>query len=68
MPETNVWLTFGGGEEIQVDAVWRRERVSVELDSWHFHGGTRKSFEDDRSRAATLQAAATATSSSRGGS
>ncbi|HVW18819.1 MAG TPA: hypothetical protein VHB30_11280, partial [Solirubrobacteraceae bacterium] len=55
-PETNVWMTFGAGEEWQIDALWRREQVSVELDSWRYHQD-RRSFEADRLRAATLTAA-----------
>ena len=55
-PETNVWVTLGGGEEWQLDVLWRERRVSVELDSWRFHGD-RRSFEADRARAATLTAA-----------
>lgn len=55
-PETNVWMSFGAGEEWQIDALWRDRRVTVELDSWRFHGD-RRSFEADRARAATLTAA-----------
>ncbi len=55
-PETNVWMTFGAGEEWQIDVLWRQEMVSVELDSWTYHRD-RRSFENDRLRAATLTAA-----------
>jgi very-short-patch-repair endonuclease len=40
----------------EVDCVWRRERVIVELDSWRSHG-TRAAFERDRERSRILQAA-----------
>jgi very-short-patch-repair endonuclease len=39
-----------------VDALFRAERLIVELDGWEYHG-TREAFEDDRERdAATLAA------------
>ena len=41
-------------EEHEVDAVWREERLLVELDSFEFHG-TRAAFERDRARDAALQ-------------
>jgi very-short-patch-repair endonuclease len=34
---------------IEVDAVWREQRLIVELDGWRAHG-TRKQFADDRAR------------------
>jgi very-short-patch-repair endonuclease len=37
------------GRFIEVDALWERERVAVELDSRGIHG-TRKKFESDRQR------------------
>jgi very-short-patch-repair endonuclease len=43
-------------EGFQVDAVWRRRRVVVELDGWTDHG-TRRGFEEDRERDALLTAA-----------
>jgi very-short-patch-repair endonuclease len=49
-PETNV-LVAG----CQVDALWREQRVAVEVDSWRFHGH-RKAFENDRHRDAKLRA------------
>jgi very-short-patch-repair endonuclease len=40
----------------EVDALFRAERLIVELDGWEYHG-TREAFEDDRERdAATLAA------------
>jgi len=39
-----------------VDALWPRERLVVELDSWEFHGD-RAAFERDRARDADLQRA-----------
>src|SRR5262249_4414810 len=43
-------------EGMEVDAVWPRERVGVELDGFAFHGH-RTAFERDRARDAALQAA-----------
>jgi REase_MTES_1575 len=43
-------------EDFEVDAVWRRERVVVELDSRTFHL-TAAAFEQDRERDRILQAA-----------
>jgi hypothetical protein len=40
----------------EVDALWRRERLVVEVDGFAFHGG-RAAFERDRRRDAVLQAA-----------
>lgn len=40
----------------EVDAVWERERVIVEIDGYAFHGSRRR-FEHDRRRDAELQAA-----------
>jgi very-short-patch-repair endonuclease len=50
-PETNVYL-----EGIEVDCVWRSERVVIEVDSWEFHR-TRAAFERDREKSRVLQAA-----------
>ena len=54
-PETNVLLEVGG-ETIEVDALWRTERVAVELDSRRFHD-TPLAFERDRRRDRRLIAA-----------
>lgn len=47
-PETNV--VVGG---MEVDFLWRTERLAVEVDGWEFHG-TRRAFEGDRRRDAAL--------------
>lgn len=50
-PATNVTV-----EGLKVDAVWRPQRIAVELDGWQDHG-TRRGFEEDRERDARLTAA-----------
>lgn len=50
-PSMNVWV---GDQE--VDAAWLDQGVIVELDSWEYHR-TRRAFEDDRARSATLTVA-----------
>src|SRR3954468_15660660 len=45
-PEVNVWLTVGE-HMYEVDWLWRRERVAVELDGRGAHG-TAQAFEHDR--------------------
>lgn len=40
----------------EVDALWPRQRLAAELDSWEFHGH-RAAFERDRIRDTTLQVA-----------
>lgn len=50
-PATNAQV-----EGFEVDAVWRAQRVAVELDGWQDHGA-RRAFEEDRTRDATLTAA-----------
>lgn len=50
-PSTNALV-----EGFEVDAVWRAARVVVELDGWQDHG-TRRAFEKDRERDATLTGA-----------
>lgn len=52
-PETNVWLTHGGGEQWQPDLLFRRERVIVELDDDSHK--TAKAFELDRHKDVTRQ-------------
>ncbi|HWT92027.1 MAG TPA: DUF559 domain-containing protein, partial [Solirubrobacteraceae bacterium] len=51
LPETNVDVAG-----IQPDAVWREQRVAVEVDGYEFHGD-RRSFEEDRERGVRLTAA-----------
>jgi len=51
LPATNTYV-----EGFEVDAVWRAQGVAVELDGWSDHQ-TRRSFETDRERDATLLAA-----------
>jgi very-short-patch-repair endonuclease len=48
-PETNVLM-----ESIEVDFLWRDERVIVEVDGWASHG-TQAAFERDRPRDARLE-------------
>lgn len=50
LPSTNALV-----EGFQVDAVWRTQRVAVELDGWTDHQ-TRRAFETDRARDAVLTA------------
>jgi hypothetical protein len=54
-PETNVILTIAG-RTFEVDCLWRRERLIVELDAYGTHS-TRASFESDRERDQILVAA-----------
>lgn len=49
MPETNVRM-----QSIEVDFLWRKERVIVEVDGWASHG-THAAFERDRRRDAHLE-------------
>ena len=50
-PETNITV-----EGYEVDLLWRRERLIVEVDGYAYHS-TRQAFERDRARDAALQAA-----------
>jgi very-short-patch-repair endonuclease len=50
-PETNVLV-----EGLEVDCVWREQRLIVEVDGWETHR-TRLAFERDRERSRILQAA-----------
>ena len=54
-PETNVVLEVDG-ETFEVDALWRAERIAVELDGRQFHD-TLLAFERDRRRDRQLVAA-----------
>ncbi len=49
-PETNVYV-----EGFEVDAVWREQRVIIEVDGWETHR-TRAAFERDREKSRVLQA------------
>jgi very-short-patch-repair endonuclease len=53
-PEVNTWIQVGGNW-IQIDCLWRRERVVVELDSRKHHASW-ESAEADRARDRTLVA------------
>jgi very-short-patch-repair endonuclease len=48
-PEVNVQL-----DRYEIDFLWRRERLVVEVDGWESHR-TRSAFEDDRARDARLK-------------
>ena len=50
-PETNVLV-----EGFEVDCVWRRQRLIIEVDGWETHR-TRTAFEHDREKSRVLQAA-----------
>jgi very-short-patch-repair endonuclease len=50
-PQTNVFI-----EGIEVDALWREQRLVVELDGWAHHH-ERYAFQRDRTRDATLMTA-----------
>jgi very-short-patch-repair endonuclease len=54
-PETNVALWIGG-RFIEVDCLWREQRVIVELDGYETHR-TRTAYENDRARDRMLTAA-----------
>ena len=54
-PEVNVHVETAAGW-FEVDCLWRRRRVIVELDGYATHG-TRAAFERDRARDRALQAA-----------
>ena len=54
-PEVNVSMNLGG-EELEVDFLWRNQRVVVEVDGFATHG-TRQAFQRDRRRDQTLRLA-----------
>jgi very-short-patch-repair endonuclease len=47
-PLVNQWILLDGGE-VQVDLLWPRQKLIVEVDGHRFHG-TRSAFEQDRER------------------
>ncbi len=51
VPEANAWAAG-----LEVDALWRKRSVVVELDGWEFHRG-RAAFERDRERTTILELA-----------
>lgn len=55
LPQLNAWLEVGG-RRYQVDCLWPRQRVVVELDGFAAHG-TRIAFRDDRARDRRLRVA-----------
>jgi hypothetical protein len=55
LPQANVWLQIGG-EWMEVDCAWPKQRVIVELDSRAYHQTT-AAFERDRKRDRSVQAA-----------
>jgi predicted transcriptional regulator of viral defense system len=48
LPEVNVWVPLPG-EEIEVDFLWREQRLIVEVDGFETHR-TRQAFQRDRRR------------------
>lgn len=52
-PRLNVWMP---GADVEIDALWRAERVAVEADSWRWHHD-REAFQRDRTKANALQLA-----------
>lgn len=55
LPQLNAWLEVGG-RRCQVDCLWPRQRVVVELDGFAAHG-TRTAFREDRARDRRLRVA-----------
>ena len=51
LPQTNARVAG-----VEVDFLWPKERVVIEVDSWRFHGH-RRAFERDRKKDLTLEAA-----------
>ena len=47
-PEVNAWIELDG-QQVEVEFLWRRQRVAVETDSYAFHS-TRRAFRRDRRR------------------
>lgn len=55
-PECNVKLRVDGGYPVELDMLWREERLAIEADGEETHG-TRRAFQDDRKRDQRLVAA-----------
>jgi hypothetical protein len=55
-PEVNSNLVVDDGPPIEVDFLWRRQRLAVDTDAFGTHG-TRQSFERDRRRDLRLKLA-----------
>jgi len=55
-PETNVKLRVDGGSPLEVDMLWRDQRLAIEADGEETHG-TRRAFQEDRKRDQRLVAA-----------
>jgi predicted transcriptional regulator of viral defense system len=55
-PECNVKLRVDGGRPLEVDLLWRDERLAIEADGEETHG-TRAAFQEDRRRDQRLLAA-----------
>jgi very-short-patch-repair endonuclease len=55
-PELNVWLDVGLDKLLEIDCVWRAQRVALELDSRQAHE-TPEAFQDDRRRDRALTVA-----------
>jgi predicted transcriptional regulator of viral defense system len=55
-PECNVKLRVDGGRPLEVDMLWRAEKLAIEADGEETHG-TRRAFQEDRKRDQRLLAA-----------
>lgn len=55
-PECNVKLRVDGGPPLEVDLLWRAQRLAIEADGEETHG-TRSAFQEDRRRDQRLVAA-----------
>ena len=55
-PECNVRLRVDGGPPLELDMLWRDERLAIEADGEETHG-TRSAFQEDRKRDQRLVAA-----------
>jgi very-short-patch-repair endonuclease len=55
LPQLNAWLEVGG-RRYQVDCLWLRQQVVIELDGFAAHG-TRIAFREDRARDRRLRVA-----------